>query len=53
MTISLKLKLMKMNATVETKRQKATEQELGCKFIRIDRDKEYIFRAINEISRHY
>ena len=42
-----------MNTTVETKRQKAIEQELGCKFIRIDWDKECIFRAINEISRHY
>ena len=36
------------------KRQKATEQELGCKFVRIDPDKEHfnIFRAINEIFRH-
>ena len=32
----------------------ATEQELGCKFIRIDPDKEDYdnFRAINEIFRH-
>ena len=31
------------------------EQELGCKFIRIDPDKEEfdVFRAINEIFRHY
>ena len=37
------------------KRQKAVEQELGCKFIRIDRDKEgfNIFRTINEIFRHF
>ena len=36
------------------KRQKATEQELGYKFIRIHPGKEEfgIFRAINEISRH-
>ena len=36
------------------KRQKAIEQELGCKFIIIDPDKEDfdIFRAINEIIRH-
>ena len=39
------------NIDYEIKRQKAIEQELGCKFIRIDRDKEDfdIFRAINEI----
>ena len=38
----------------ETKRQKAIQQETGCKFIRIDPDKEEfdIFRAINEIFRH-
>ena len=36
------------------KRQKSIEQELACKFIRIDPDKEDfdIFRAINEIFRH-
>ena len=34
--------------------QNKLEQELGCKFIRIDPDKEEfdIFRAINEIFRH-
>ena len=38
----------------EIKRQKAIEQETGCKFIRINPDKEEfdIFRAINEIFRH-
>ena len=38
----------------EIKRQKVIKQELGCKFIRIDPDKEDfdIFRAINEILRH-
>ena len=38
----------------EIKRQKAIEQELCCKFIRIDPDKEGsdIFRAINETFRH-
>ena len=38
----------------EIKTQKAIEQELGCKFIRIDPGKEDfdIFRAINEIFRH-
>ena len=36
------------------KKIKAIEQELGCKFIRIDPDKEDfdIFRAINEIFGH-
>ena len=35
------------------KRKKVTKQELGCKFIRIDLDKEdfNIFRSINEIFR--
>ena len=39
----------------EIKRQKAIEQELDCKFIRIDPDKEDfdIFRAINEIFRQF
>ena len=34
--------------------QNKLEQELGCKFIRIDPDEEEfdIFRAINEIFRH-
>ena len=38
----------------EIKRQKAIKQELGCKFIRIDRDKKDfgIFRAISKIFRH-
>ena len=38
----------------EIKRQKAIEQELGCKFIRIDPDKEDfdIFRTINKTLRH-
>ena len=42
------------NIDYELKRQKAIEQELGCKFIRIDPDKEYfdIFRNMNEIFRH-
>ena len=42
------------NIDYEIKRQKAIEQELGCKFIRIDPNQEYfdIFRAINEIFRH-
>ena len=42
------------NIDYEIKRQKAIEQELGCKFIRIDPDKEDfgIFGAINEIFRH-
>ena len=41
------------NIDYKTKRQKTIEQELGCKFIRTDPDKEdfYIFRAINEIFR--
>ena len=36
------------------KRQKATEQELGCKYITIDPDKEDfdIIKAINEIFRY-
>ena len=38
----------------EIKRQKALEKELGCKFIRINPDKENfnVFKAINEIFRH-
>ena len=41
-------------ADYKIKRQKAIKQELGCKLIRIDFDKEdfNIFRAINEICRH-
>ena len=41
------------NIDYEIKMQKAIEQELGCKFVRIDTDKENfdIFRAINEIFR--
>ena len=36
------------------KRQKAIGQDLSCKFIRIDPDKENfdIFKTINEIFRH-
>ena len=42
------------NIDYEIKRQKAIEQELGWKFIRVDPDKEDfdIFGAINEIFRH-
>ena len=42
------------NIDNETKRQKPIEQELGCKFIRIDFDNGNFgnFRAINEILRH-
>ena len=42
------------NGDYKIKRQNAIEQELGCKFIRIDPGKECfdIFRAINEIFRH-
>ena len=42
------------NTDYEIKRQKAIEQGLGCKLIRIDPDKEDFdtFRAINEILRH-
>ena len=42
------------NIDYEVKRQKAIEQELGCKFIRIDPDKEdfHILRTNNEIFRH-
>ena len=34
--------------------QKATQQELGCKFMRLEPGKEefHIFRAINKIFRH-
>ena len=59
MIISSQYKLMKMDtvteiSTTKQKKQKAIEQELACKFIRIDPDKEDfdIFRAINEIFRH-
>ena len=42
------------NIDYKIKRQKAIEQEFGCKFIKIDPDKEDfdIFSAINEIFRH-
>ena len=42
-----------INIGYEIKRQKAIEQELGCKFIRIDPGKEKfdVFKAINEIFR--
>ena len=42
------------NTDYEIKRQIAIEQELGCKFIRINPDKRDfdIFRNINEILRH-
>ena len=42
------------NVVCEIKKQKAIEQELGCKFIRIDPNKaEFdIFQTINEILRH-
>ena len=60
MNISLQQKLMKMDSATEIltskkKIQKAIEQELGCKFIRIDPDtKDFdVFRAINEIFRHF
>ena len=38
----------------EIERQKALEKELGCKFIRINPDKENfnVFKTINEIFRH-
>ena len=44
----------KTNIDYKIKRQKAIKKELGCKFIRIDSDKEEfdIFRAVNEIFRH-
>ena len=39
--------------SLEIKRQKSVEQELGFKFMRIDRDEEEfdIFKAINKIFR--
>ena len=42
------------NIDYKIKRQNTLEQELGCKFIRIDPDKEdiHIFRTINKIFRH-
>ena len=42
------------NIDHEIQRPKALEKEPGCKFIRIDPDKEdfNIFKAINEIHRH-
>ena len=42
------------NINYKIKRQNVIEQEIGCKFIRIDAEKEGfdIFRAINEIFRH-
>ena len=57
-TIKSQQKLMKMDAvtevlTMKSKKQKVIEQELNCKFIRINFSKEDfdIFRAINEIFR--
>ena len=49
---------MKMGTATEIlttkKKTKAIEQELGCRFIRTDSDKEdlNIFRSFNEIFRH-
>ena len=42
------------NIDYEIKRHKSKEQELGCKFVTIDPQKEDfdIFRPINEIFRH-
>ena len=42
------------NIEYKAKRQKAITQELGCRFLWIDPDKEYfdIFRTINETFRH-
>ena len=42
------------NIENEIKRQKAIEQELDCKFTKIDSDKEDfdIFKTINEVFRH-
>ena len=42
------------NIDYEIKIQKAVEQELGCKFIRIDPDKEdfHVFRVTVELIRH-
>ena len=42
------------NIEYKVKRQKAINQELGCRFIWIDPEKEYfdIFRTINETFRH-
>ena len=42
------------NIENEIKRQKAREQELDCKFTKIDSDKEDfdIFKTINEVFRH-
>ena len=37
------------NIDYEIKRQKTIKKELGCKFIRIDSDKEDLLKAINEI----
>ena len=44
----------KRNIDYEIKKQKAIEQEFGCKLIRIDPDKEdfHIFRTIKEIFRY-
>ena len=54
LTINLQQKMMKMDTATEIKRQKAIDQQLGCKFIRTDPDKEDfdIFRDANEIFRH-
>ena len=42
------------NIDYEIQRLKATEQELGCVFIRINHDEESfnIFKPINEVHRH-
>ena len=42
------------NIEYKVKRQKAINQELGCRFIWIDPEKEYfdIFRTINETFKH-
>ena len=54
MTVSLQNGHSNRNIDYEIKRQKSIEQELGCKFIRLDSDKEdfIIFRTITDIFRN-
>ena len=48
------LGLSDRNIDYEIQRQKAVEQELGCKFIRINPDEKdfNVFKSINKINRH-
>ena len=54
MSILMSILMIDRDIGCEIERQKALEKELGCKFIRINPDKENfnVLKAVNEIFRH-